>query len=74
MNKREFIDRVKSERERWNELMARVPADLMLNPGVEGDWSAKDILAHVMWYEREMIGMLKARALVRLRLVGAAPG
>ena len=45
MNKREFIDRVKSERERWNELMARVPDDLMLNPGVEGDWSAKDILS-----------------------------
>ncbi len=63
MNKREFIDRVKSERERWNELMARVPDDLMLKPGVEGDWSVKDILAHVMWYEREMIGMLKARAL-----------
>ena len=64
MNKCEFIDRVKSERERWDELMAQVPDDLMLKPGVEGDWSAKDILGHVMWYEREMIGMLKARALV----------
>ena len=64
MDKLEFIDRVKSERERWNELMACVPDDLMLKPGVEGDWSAKDVLAHVMWYEREMIGMLKSRALV----------
>ncbi len=63
MDKREFIDRVKSERERWDELLARVPDGLMLKPGVEGDWSAKDVLAHVMWYEREMIGMLKARAL-----------
>ena len=63
MNKHEFINRVKSERERWDELMAQVPDDLMLKPGVEGDWSAKDVLAHVMWYEREMIGMLKARAL-----------
>ena len=64
MDKREFIDRVKSERERWDELLAQVPDDLILRPGVEGDWSAKDILAHAMWYEREMIGMLKARALV----------
>lgn len=63
MDKREFIDRVRSERSRWDELMGRVPDDLMLKPGVEGDWSAKDILGHVMWYEREMIGMLKARAL-----------
>ena len=64
MDKREFIDRVKFERERWDELMAQVSDDLMLRPGIEGDWSAKDILAHVMWYEREVIGVLKARALV----------
>ena len=63
MDKREFIDRVKSERQLWNELLSRVPDDLMLEPGVEGDWSVKDILAHVTWYEREMIGVLKARAL-----------
>ena len=63
MDKREFIQRVKSERERWDELLAQVPDGLMLQPGVEGDWSAKDILAHVTWYEREMIGMLKTRAL-----------
>ena len=30
MDKREFIDRVKSERERWDELLAQVPDDLML--------------------------------------------
>ena len=64
MDKREFIDRVKSERELWNELLSQVPDDQMLTPGVEGDWSVKDVLAHVMWYEREMIGVLKARALV----------
>ena len=64
MDKREFIDRVKSERELWDEVLSRVPDDLIQEPGVEGDWSVKDILAHVMWYEREMIGVLKARALV----------
>ena len=64
MDKREFIDRVKSERELWDELLSRVPDDLIQEPGVEGDWSVKDILGHVMWYEREMIGVLKARALV----------
>ena len=64
MDKREFIDRVKAERELWDELLSRVPDDLIQEPGVEGDWSVKDILAHVMWYEREMIGVLKARALV----------
>ncbi len=64
MNKAEFIYRVKTERSDWNELLSGVDADLMLESGIEGDWSAKDILAHVMWYEREMVGMLKSRALV----------
>ena len=64
MKKADFIDKVKAGRAKWAELLSMVDADLMLEPGQEGDWSAKDILAHVMWYEREMVGMLKARALV----------
>ena len=64
MEKDEVISRVRTERSRWNDIMAQIDDDLMLKPGVEGDWSAKDILAHVMWYEREMVGMLKSRALV----------
>ena len=64
MNKDEVITRVKTERSRWSDIMARMDDDMMLKPGVEGHWSAKDILAHVVWYEREMVGMLRARALV----------
>ena len=64
MNKAEVLDRVKTARSRWNNLLAQVDDDLMLRPGSEGDWSAKDVLAHVMWYEREMVGMLKSRALI----------
>ena len=64
MKKAEFVDRVKAGRGEWSELLSMVDADRMLEPGQEGEWSAKDILAHVMWYEREMVGMLKSRALV----------
>ena len=64
MEKHEVIDRVRTERSLWNDLLAHIDDDLMLKPGVEGDWSAKDILAHVMWYEREMVGMLRSRALI----------
>ncbi len=63
MKKAEFINRVKADRKVWNELMSQVGTDLMLEPGQEGDWSAKDILAHVMWYEREMVRTIKSRAL-----------
>ena len=64
MNKDEVITRVRTERSRWNDIIARIDDDLMLKPGVEGDWSAKDILAHVIWYEREIVGLLRARAFV----------
>ena len=64
MEKSEVISRVRTERNRWKEIMARIDDDLMLKSGIEGHWSAKDILAHVMWYEREIVGMLRSRALV----------
>ena len=37
---------------------------MMQKPGVEGLWSVKDILAHVVWYEREIVGVLRARAFI----------
>ena len=64
MDKEEVITRVKTERIRWSDIMAQMDDDMMLKPGVEGHWSVKDILAHVVWYERETVGLLGARALV----------
>ncbi len=64
MDKAEFIQRVESARSEWNDLLAHVDDHLMLKPGIEGDWSAKDILAHVMWYEREMVQLLSSRSLI----------
>jgi hypothetical protein len=54
------ISRVRNERARWNELVAQVDDDRMLQPATGGGWS----VAHVIWYEREMVGMLRSRALV----------
>ena len=64
MDKAEFIRRVETARCEWNGLLAQVDDDLMLKSGIEGDWSAKDILAHVMWYEREMVRLLNSRSLI----------
>ena len=64
MNKEEVITRVRTERIRWSDIVALMDDGMMLKPGVEGHWSVKDVLAHVVWYEREMVGMLSARALV----------
>jgi len=64
MDKLEAIMRVKAERARWDVLVAQVDDNRMLQPGPGGGWSGKEIVAHVTWYEREMVTMLKSRALV----------
>jgi uncharacterized damage-inducible protein DinB len=66
MNKDRFLHLVRTERTMWEEILSQVPQDRMSEPGVAGDgeWSVKDIIVHISWYEREMIGVLKNRKLV----------
>ena len=45
-------------------LLAEVGEARMLQPGAAGEWSVKDVIAHVMWGEREMVGVMQAHALV----------
>lgn len=48
MSKRE--DLILAEDERWEQLsslLEELPEDRMLEPGVAGEWSAKDLLAHI---------------------------
>lgn len=53
MDKRELIANIQTERERLNAVLAQVPAERMTEPGVAGDWSIKDILAHLaVWSSR----------------------
>ncbi len=46
---------LRDERTRWNALLAQIPAARMEEPGVEGTWSAKDLVAHLTWYERRVV-------------------
>jgi hypothetical protein len=64
MKKAELLDAMRTERACWDALIASLDEAQMTQPGVAGQWSVKDIIAHLIWHEREMIGMLQARALV----------
>src|SRR5437660_2729156 len=68
MDKATFIETLHAERAEWEALLAEVGEARMLQPGVAGGWSVKDIIAHVMWGEREMVGVMQARALVGSKL------
>ncbi len=61
MDKAEFLDTLRRERAAWDALLAQVPADRMTQAGAVGHWSIKDLIAHVTWYENEMVDVLKTR-------------
>jgi hypothetical protein len=46
---------LQAERTQWNALLAQVGPDRMEVPGVEGEWSAKELVAHLTWYERAVV-------------------
>jgi hypothetical protein len=46
---------LQAERSRWNELLAQVSPQRMDMPGVEGEWSVKQIVAHLTWYEQAIV-------------------
>ncbi len=64
MNKSKLLDAIRSERSQWEALLAQVNEAYMSERGVAGEWSLKDIIAHITWFEREMIVLLQKRALV----------
>lgn len=63
MNVRGFQHIWRKDRAEWERVLAEVGEDLMLEPGLPGGWSVKDVIAHVNWYEREMVSLLELREL-----------
>jgi hypothetical protein len=59
----ELIDLVKQERTTWEAVLEQINEQMMTQPGVSGEWSLKDVIAHITWHENEMVGMINAHAL-----------
>lgn len=64
MDKATFLEALHKEREEWEALLTEVGEQRMLEPGATGEWPVKDVIAHIMWCEREMVGVCEAHALV----------
>jgi hypothetical protein len=50
-----LADILRTERKQWNALLDQVGLDRMDIPGVEGEWSAKQLVAHLTWYEQAVV-------------------
>jgi hypothetical protein len=64
MTKAALLEVLRVARAQWDAAIAESDPASMTEPGVAGEWSVKDIIAHVAWFEREMVRMLRDRALV----------
>ncbi len=67
MNKTELLDNIRREHERLARLVGQLGEDQLTAPGVVGDWSFKDILAHITAWDNLLPGWLEAAR------IGATP-
>ncbi len=58
------VKSIEQGRDEWEAVLKEVGRERMEQPGVEGDWTIKDIVAHNMWNEREMVRMVSDHALL----------
>jgi hypothetical protein len=61
VNIRGFQHAWRKDRAEYERLLAEVDEEQMLEPGLPGAWSVKDVIAHVNWYEQEMVVLLETR-------------
>ncbi len=58
MNKVELITALTQSREKFLEALEGLSEEAMLEPGVVGEWSVKDVLAHISRWEAELVKLL----------------
>lgn len=58
MNKIELIENLESQRELFLDVIENLDDDALTTPGVTGQWSIKDILAHISHWEAELVKLL----------------
>lgn len=61
MTKANFLDLVREGHQRWESAVAEIPPEEMETAGVAGGGkrTVKDLIAHLSWYQREMVGVLQ---------------
>jgi len=55
-----LLDALETEHAHWVAILDEVGPARMTTPGVEGDWSVKDVIGHVTYYERVVRDRLQA--------------
>ena len=60
MTKTALLADLQREQEQWEALLAQIGESRMDQGGVAGEWSIKDIVAHLTGWRRRIVGRLQA--------------
>ena len=60
MNKAELMEWLRGEQQQWRDLLMQFDEAGLEMPGVNGDWSLKDLVAHLTTWHRDHILCLEA--------------
>ena len=59
-SKAQLLDDLKDEQAQWEALLGDIGEAHMTQPGVAGEWSIKDIVAHLTGWRRRTVGRFQA--------------
>lgn len=59
-SKTRLLDDLRDEEARWEALLHEIGEEHMTQPGVAGEWSIKDIVAHLTGWRRRTVGRFQA--------------
>lgn len=62
LSKSLLLEMMRAARQEWEETLFAIGEERMLCPGLAGDWSARDVVAHTTTYERWLLEWLEATA------------
>ncbi len=60
--KAEVLEHVRATHQPLDDMLASLDDVQMTRPGVNGEWSVKDMLAHITWWERHLLRRLRTGA------------
>jgi hypothetical protein len=63
MKKIDFIEMIRSARRELDSVLSEFTLEQMEGKGKCMEWTVKDVLAHIGWYENEMVNLLSQKTL-----------
>jgi hypothetical protein len=55
----EILEQIRTSRQQFADALARVEPERMAESGVNGEWSVKDVLVHIAWWEQHLLRRLR---------------